>query len=71
VSRSYNLSALIALEQAYELAGQFKNPEVTATHLFASLMSTTQVSLAFARLGIDKQKMNESLGGMLAKLPKV
>lgn len=69
VSRSYNLNGWTALEQAYELAKNFKNTEVNAIHLFSSLTATNQVSLAFGRLGVNMQKLKESLGGMLIKIP--
>ncbi|MDD4995568.1 MAG: ATP-dependent Clp protease ATP-binding subunit [Patescibacteria group bacterium] len=69
VTRSINISAWRSLERAYELAQNFKHGVVEPAHLFASLLSTPQIGLVFGRLGVDMKKLQESLGGMLIKLP--
>jgi len=69
VTRSYNLAAWDALERAYQLANKLDNTEVRPIHLFSSLLLTSSVGLVFGRLGISREKLNSSIGNMLAKVP--
>lgn len=53
ISRVMSQDALIAVEQAWQLAQSFKAESVLPIHLFGSLVATDKIKLIFARLGIN------------------
>ena len=65
---SYNLKTWEVMERAYRIAEKLENPQILAIHLFASCMETTQISLVFARLGVDMEKLKQTLGNMIIKI---
>ncbi|MBU0649147.1 AAA family ATPase [Patescibacteria group bacterium] len=67
ITGSYNFAAWQALERAYEMAERLKNSQVLSLHIFASLMSTSQIALLFSRLGVDMGKLKQALSNRLAK----
>ncbi len=69
VARVFNVPAMKAVEEAYELAHRFQH-EIEPIHLFVGSLSTKQVSLIFVRLGITFDQVKEPLNKRLNFLAK-
>lgn len=70
VTRSYNMAAWEALENAYKNCQRFQSAEVLPVHLFSALIATSQIWLVFGRLGINMEKLKQGIGNMLVSVPK-
>ena len=55
-----------AVETAYELAEKFGHLQVEALHLFIGVMDGGQASVAFSRLGLEFEAMQDALGRRLS-----
>ncbi len=69
IAKAYDAAAMKAVEEAYLLANQFGQP-VEPLHLFIGTMSSSQISVVFARLAIDFAKIKEPLNRRLNSISK-
>ncbi|MFA6306360.1 MAG: ATP-dependent Clp protease ATP-binding subunit [Patescibacteria group bacterium] len=68
VSSGFSLSALKAIEQAFNLADYAKHGRVRPIHLFFSLLKDRGVAAIFSRLNIDSAKLIAKLKNQLLAL---
>ena len=69
---NFTIRAQESLRRAQELAAESLNPELKSGHLLKAMLSdekNTAVAI-FSKLGISLQELNESIEGVLSKLPK-
>ncbi len=66
IGELFTHDATAAVETAYELAVKFGHLQVEALHLFIGVMDTGEASVAFSRLGLSFEDMQEALGRRLS-----
>jgi ATP-dependent Clp protease ATP-binding subunit ClpC len=59
VAAAYSRPALRAVADAYLLAGRLRQTEVTAIHLFRTLLRVKEIQSLFIRLNVDAKKLVE------------
>jgi len=69
IARTYNTQAMKAVEEAFMLAEKFEQ-SVAPVHVFIGTMTTQQISVMFARLGISFDGLKDPLNRRLNKLDK-
>ncbi|MBU0531722.1 ATP-dependent Clp protease ATP-binding subunit [Patescibacteria group bacterium] len=69
IARTYNSQAMKAVEEAYMLAEKFQQ-SIEPVHIFIGTMTTNQISVMFARLGISFDGLKDPLNRRLNKLTK-
>jgi len=71
VSSAYTLKTTQATENAWQLARKFHHNEVRAIHQFAELLSTDEVRIILARLGVNFQRLQGMISRALVNIPIV
>lgn len=61
IAEVYDSGAMQVVEQAFSLAKQFSHAQVDALHLFLAALSDQSATFILSRLGMDVDKLQESL----------
>lgn len=69
VSSTYTVETDRVVERAWQFAKELKHPIVTPLHLFAMMMSHTQVRVVLGRLGVNTKVLLEKVSRSLHKIP--
>jgi ATP-dependent Clp protease ATP-binding subunit ClpC len=70
VAAAYTVGSRRIIDQSWQLAKKFKNQQAYPLHVLATLLSSSEVKVMLARLGVDWNKLVEKISRSFQKIPR-